>query len=88
MCMLISKHRVWLAHGRRTIELCGLVRSHKYSDGSHDPGVLNDRLLLGLTGTMSESNLLLQRSLEAIARRHAVESCNSDDPSDIDAQLR
>src|SRR4051794_13686964 len=51
------------------IELCGLVRTVVIDpDGVYDPGVLNDRLLLGLKGTMSEFelNLLRQRSLEAI----------------------
>src|SRR5260370_10821789 len=37
-------------------------------DGVYDPGIINDRLLLGLKGTMSEFklNLLRQRSAEAI----------------------
>src|SRR5690348_4936750 len=51
------------------IELCGLVRAIVIDpDGVYDPGLLNDRLLLGLKGTMSEFelNLLRQRSLEAI----------------------
>ncbi len=61
------------------IELCGLVRAIVIDpDGVYDPGVLNDRLLLGLKGTMSEFelNLLRQRSLEAIrqkARRGELE---------------
>jgi hypothetical protein len=40
-------------------------------DGVYDPGILNDRLLLGLKGTMSEFelNLLRQRSLEAIRQK-------------------
>ena len=54
------------------IELCGLVRTVVIDpDGVYDPGVLNDRLLLGLKGTMSEFelNLLRQRSLEAIRQK-------------------
>ena len=54
------------------IELCGLVRAIVIDpDGVYDPGVLNDRLLLGLKGTMSEFelNLLRQRSLEAIRQK-------------------
>jgi DNA invertase Pin-like site-specific DNA recombinase len=54
------------------IELCGLVRTVVIDpDGIYDPGVLNDRLLLGLKGTMSEFelNLLRQRSLEAIRQK-------------------
>ncbi len=37
-------------------------------DGIYDPAIINDRLLLGLKGTMSEFelNLLRRRSLEAI----------------------
>ena len=38
-------------------------------DGVYDPSLLNDRLLLGLKGTMSEFeiSLLRQRAMEAIA---------------------
>ncbi len=51
------------------IELCGLVGAVVVDpDGVYDPGLLNDRLLLGLKGTMSEFelNLFRQRSMEAI----------------------
>ncbi|MBV9035851.1 MAG: recombinase family protein [Acidobacteriaceae bacterium] len=54
------------------IELCGLVRTVVIDpDGVYDPCLLNDRLLLGLKGTMSEFelNLLRQRSLEAIRQK-------------------
>jgi DNA invertase Pin-like site-specific DNA recombinase len=54
------------------IELCGLVRAVVIDpDGVYDPAILNDRLLLGLKGTMSEFelNLLRQRSLEAIRQK-------------------
>jgi DNA invertase Pin-like site-specific DNA recombinase len=54
------------------IELCGLVRAVIIDpDGVYDPAILNDRLLLGLKGTMSEFelNLLRQRSLEAIRQK-------------------
>jgi DNA invertase Pin-like site-specific DNA recombinase len=54
------------------IELCGLVRTLVIDpDGVYDPVILNDRLLLGLKGTMSEFelNLLRQRSLEAIRQK-------------------
>jgi DNA invertase Pin-like site-specific DNA recombinase len=54
------------------IELCGLVQTLVIDpDGVYDPGILNDRLLLGLKGTMSEFelNLLRQRSLEAIRQK-------------------
>jgi len=54
------------------IELCGLVRTVVVDpDGVYDPVILNDRLLLGLKGTMSEFelNLLRQRSLEAIRQK-------------------
>lgn len=54
------------------IELCGLVRALVVDpDGVYDPGVLNDRLLLGLKGTMSEFelNLLRQRCQEAIRQK-------------------
>jgi DNA invertase Pin-like site-specific DNA recombinase len=54
------------------IELCGLVRALVVDpDGIYDPGLLNDRLLLGLKGTMSEFelNLLRQRCQEAIRQK-------------------
>jgi DNA invertase Pin-like site-specific DNA recombinase len=54
------------------IELCGMVGSVIVDpDGVYDPAIINDRLLLGLKGTMSEFelNLLRQRSLEAIHQK-------------------
>src|SRR5262245_51895996 len=54
------------------IELCGMVGSVVVDpDGIYDPAIVNDRLLLGLKGTMSEFelNLLRQRSLEAIRQK-------------------
>jgi DNA invertase Pin-like site-specific DNA recombinase len=63
------------------IELCGMVGAVIVDpDGVYDPGVINDRLLLGLKGTMSEFelNLLRQRSVEAIrqkARRGELQYC-------------
>jgi excisionase family DNA binding protein len=54
------------------IELCGMVGSVLVDpDGVYDPAVINDRLLLGLKGTMSEFelNLLRQRSLDAIRQK-------------------
>jgi len=50
------------------IEMCGMVDAVVVDgDGIYDPTIINDRLLLGLKGTMSEYelNLLRQRSLEA-----------------------
>lgn len=63
------------------IELCGLVGTLVVdADGVYDPQLINDRLLLGLKGTMSEFelNLLRQRSLEAArqkARRGELQFC-------------
>ena len=54
------------------IELCGLVGALLIDpEGVYDPRITNDRLLLGLRGTMSEFelNLLRQRSLEAIQQK-------------------
>lgn len=54
------------------IELCGMVGAVVIDpDGIYDPGIINDRLLLGLKGTMSEFelNLLRQRSLEALRQK-------------------
>jgi DNA invertase Pin-like site-specific DNA recombinase len=63
------------------IELCGMVSAVVVDpDGVCDPAIINDRLLLGLKGTMSEFelNLLRQRSVEAIrqkARRGEMQYC-------------
>jgi DNA invertase Pin-like site-specific DNA recombinase len=44
------------------LELCGLVGARVFDvDGVYDPGLPNDRLLLGLKGTMSEFELTLMR---------------------------
>jgi DNA invertase Pin-like site-specific DNA recombinase len=54
------------------IELCALVSTVLVdADGVYDPAFLNDRLLLGLKGTMSEFelNLFRQRSREAIRQK-------------------
>src|SRR5712664_2769641 len=51
------------------IEQCGMVGAVVVDpDGVYDPGLINDRLLLGLKGNMSEFelNLLRQRSFESI----------------------
>jgi DNA invertase Pin-like site-specific DNA recombinase len=63
------------------IELCGLIGAVVIDpEGIYDPRLSNDRLLLGLRGTMSEFELsvLRQRSLEAIrqkARRGELQFC-------------
>ncbi len=63
------------------IELCGLIEAVLVDpEGVYDPRLSNDRLLLGLRGTMSEFELsvLRQRSLEAIrqkARRGELRFC-------------
>jgi len=54
------------------IELCGLVGAVVIdAEGIYDPRVINDRLVLGLRGTMSEFELsiLRQRSVEAIRQK-------------------
>lgn len=54
------------------IELCGLADTLVIDpDGVYNPQLINDRLLLGLKGTMSEFelNLLRQRSLEAARQK-------------------
>jgi len=54
------------------IELCGLVGTLIIDpEGVYDPRLSNDRLLLGLKGTMSEFELSLfrQRSMEAIRQK-------------------
>jgi DNA invertase Pin-like site-specific DNA recombinase len=54
------------------IELCGLVGAVLIdSEGIYDPRGINDRLVLGLRGTMSEFELsiLRQRSVEAIRQK-------------------
>jgi DNA invertase Pin-like site-specific DNA recombinase len=54
------------------IELCGMTETLIVDpDGIYDPALMNDRLLLGMKGTMSEFelNLLRQRSAEAIRQK-------------------
>lgn len=54
------------------IELCGMVGAVVVDlDGIYDPNLINDRLLLGLKGQMSEFelNLFRQRSSEAIQQK-------------------
>ena len=54
------------------IELCGMVGAVVIDpDGVYDPALVNDRLLLGLKGTISEFelNLLRQRSFDAIRQK-------------------
>jgi DNA invertase Pin-like site-specific DNA recombinase len=54
------------------IELCGMVGAVVVDlDGVYDPNLVNDRLLLGLKGQMSEFelNLFRQRSTEAIQEK-------------------
>jgi DNA invertase Pin-like site-specific DNA recombinase len=54
------------------IELCGMVGAVVVDlDGIYDPNLVNDRLLLGLKGQMSEFelNLFRQRSREAIQEK-------------------
>jgi DNA invertase Pin-like site-specific DNA recombinase len=61
------------------IDLCALVGTLVIDpDGTYDPRLVNDRLLLGLKGTMSEYelSLLRQRGLAARGiRRRDVASC-------------
>jgi DNA invertase Pin-like site-specific DNA recombinase len=54
------------------IEMCGLINALVIDpEGVYDPRLINDRLLLGLRGTMSEFelNLIRQRCLEAIRQK-------------------
>src|SRR3984893_2147680 len=54
------------------LEFCGLVGTLiADEDGVYDPRLVNDRLLLGMKGTMSEMELsvLRQRSLEALKQK-------------------
>src|SRR5205814_1226200 len=54
------------------IELCGMVGTVVVDlDGIYDPNLINDRLLLGLKGTISEfeATLIRQRSIEAIRQK-------------------
>jgi DNA invertase Pin-like site-specific DNA recombinase len=58
--------------GHSPIEWCGLTGTVIVDpDGMYDPTLMNDRLLLGLKGTMSEFelNLLRPRSAEAIRQK-------------------
>lgn len=61
------------------LEFCGLVGTLIVDeDGVYDPRHPNDRLLLGMKGTMSEMELsvLRQRSLEALKQKARRASCS------------
>jgi DNA invertase Pin-like site-specific DNA recombinase len=65
---LARNNREW----HHLIELCGMLSAVLADpDGIYDPMLLNDRLLLGLRGTMAEFELGLfrQRSIEAIRQK-------------------
>jgi DNA invertase Pin-like site-specific DNA recombinase len=65
---LARNNREW----HHLIELCGILGAVLADpDGIYDPMLLNDRLLLGLRGTMAEFELGLfrQRSIEAIRQK-------------------
>jgi len=56
------------------IDLCALTLTVLVDhDGIYDPKLLNDRLLLGLKGTISEYELGLMRQRAHAARRQAIE---------------
>jgi DNA invertase Pin-like site-specific DNA recombinase len=64
---LARNNRDW----HHLIDLCAMTSTLLIDhDGVYDPSLLNDRLLLGLKGTMSEFelNLLRQRSQESLRR--------------------
>jgi len=65
---LARNNRDW----HHLIDLCGMTETVLVDDdGVYDPGVINDRLLLGLKGTMSECELSLfrQRAREAFEQK-------------------
>src|SRR5712672_406302 len=62
------------------IDLCALVGTLVIDpDGTYDPRLVNDRLLLGLKGTMSEYELSLCVSAELLraTRKRCWENCSS-----------
>jgi len=65
---LARNNRDW----HHLIDLCGMTETVLVDDdGIYDPGLINDRLLLGLKGTMSEFELSLfrQRAREAFEQK-------------------
>jgi DNA invertase Pin-like site-specific DNA recombinase len=65
---LARNNRDW----HHLIDLCGMTETVLVDDdGVYDPGLINDRLLLGLKGTMSEFELSLfrQRAREAFEQK-------------------
>jgi DNA invertase Pin-like site-specific DNA recombinase len=56
------------------LEICALSSTLiADSDGIYDPALYNDRLLLGLKGTMSEAELHIMRARLDAGRRHKAE---------------
>ncbi len=72
LCLEASRLARNIRDWHHLIDLCGLVGTLLIDpEGVYDPRLSNDRLLLGLKGTMSEYELTLfrQRSLEATQSR-------------------
>ena len=70
------------------LEFCALVGSLIVDeDGIYDPRSPNDRLLLGMKGTLSEMelSLLRQRSLEALKLKAACGALRDEDLFDLDS---
>src|ERR1700693_5439014 len=66
---LARNNREW----HHLIDLCAMARTLVIDhDGIYDPSLLNDRLLLGLKGTMSEFEISLLRQRAMEARRQKV----------------
>ena len=56
--VVLALLEVLLVQSLKQVELCALFRTLMADlDGVYDPGTYNDRLLLGLKGTMSEAEL-------------------------------
>lgn len=63
MGLEVSRLARHCADWHRLLEICGLTRTLILDeDGLYDPGHFNDRLLLGLKGTMSEAELHVLRA--------------------------
>jgi len=71
---LARNNRDW----HHLVDLCALTETLLVdSDGIYDPRQLNDRLVLGLKGTMSEFelNLMRQRAREAFEQKSSAVAC-------------
>src|SRR5262249_26579606 len=88
---MMAKKATMAADWHQLLEICALFGTLNADlDGIYDPSQYNDRLLLGLKGTMSEAelHLLRQRMYQGPCRRRAGGHCASRSPLGMSTMRR